>query len=190
MRGSNRSLLLLLFVYYYPTSGAFVASLQNDNIVVQRLLQEWGGVGLTTWSINANAQVCTLGMAGERIRGSQQPLATTGDSRHHVGSVTKSMTSTLLGILIQQQDGLIERGWETTMADLIPEAAGGAYADVTLRQLVGMLSGIPGMPEDMQELVDDPDFPATTTPSFDWNDVRSVCPCRRRQCLDLVNAAI
>eukprot|EP00797_Seminavis_robusta_P014855 Sro2239_g320240.2 (333) ;mRNA; r:10473-11471 len=61
--------------------------------------------------------------------------------RFHVGSVTKSMTSTLLAILIE--DGMIE-SWGSKLGHLIPsEASGTPYEDVTLRQLVSHQAGIP-----------------------------------------------
>jgi CubicO group peptidase (beta-lactamase class C family) len=56
------------------------------------------------------------------------------------------MTSTLLAVLIH--DGELA-GWDATLGALLPSlAGGGAYASVTLAQLVGMLSGIPTNPPD------------------------------------------
>jgi CubicO group peptidase (beta-lactamase class C family) len=54
-------------------------------------------------------------------------------------SVAKSVTSTLLGIALQQ--GLIH-GMDDTLGTYIPELRGSAYADVTVRQLLTMTSGV------------------------------------------------
>ena len=54
-------------------------------------------------------------------------------------SVAKSVTSTLLGIALQQ--GHIG-SLDDTLPTYIPELAGSAYADVTVRQLLTMTSGV------------------------------------------------
>ena len=133
------------------------------------ILEEWGGVGLSAWSVDAQGHLCFLFDAGERIKGSGEPLVTTGDSRQHVGSITKSMTATLVAILIE--DGLIENGWDATMEDLLPDLAQDTeYSAVTLRQLAGMMSGIRDQPSDMlQILTENPDL----FTDLDFADLRS-----------------
>jgi CubicO group peptidase (beta-lactamase class C family) len=81
---------------------------------------------------------------GERIKGSGEDFVVTGDSRHHIGSVTKSMTAVLLAILMN--DGTIPNGWDTLLKNVLPMAKNTPYENVTLRELCGMLSGIPGDP--------------------------------------------
>jgi CubicO group peptidase (beta-lactamase class C family) len=54
-------------------------------------------------------------------------------------SVAKSVTSTLLGIALQQ--GYI-RSMDDTLGTYIPELRGSAYADVTVQQLLTMTSGV------------------------------------------------
>lgn len=146
-------------------SATVIDSLVNDT------LTEWQGIGLTAWSVDSDANVCTLGVSGERIRGSGQLLQTTGDSRHHVGSVTKSITASLLAILMQQ--GRIPDGWNTTMVQVIPEANGGPYENVTLRELTGSISGMANFPPEDTEF-----------PPFDPNDLHSY---RRAVALAAVN---
>ncbi|CAB9524541.1 beta-lactamase [Seminavis robusta] len=98
-------------------------------------------VGLAAWSVAGNGSLCSYGAAGETIRWSGKKLKVRGDSRHHIGSVTKGMTSTLLAILIE--NGVIE-SWNSTLGELLPhDAPGTAYQDVTLRELVSHLSGLP-----------------------------------------------
>jgi len=157
---------VLLVLCLAARHATVVLAYNNNDEAVSRTLQSWKGVGLTAWSLDSEGKLCSLGVAGERIKGSGQAFQTTGDSRHHVGSVTKGMTSSLLAILIE--DGMIENGWDATMEQLVPEASEGRYASVTLRQVVSMLSGLPSDP-DLQELISDPDFP-----EFDVTDVRSM----------------
>lgn len=63
------------------------------------------------------------------------------DTRFPLGSLTKSMTATLAGILVQ--DGLL--GWDARMLDVLPELgplARPEYAEVTLRDLLAHRGGI------------------------------------------------
>lgn len=133
----------------------------NSHVADQ--LQAWDGIGLTAWSVDSTANVCMLGVAGERIRGSGQLLQTTGDSRHHVGSVTKSMTASLMAILVFQ--GYFANGWDTTLPDVIPQAANGAYSNVTLRQIVSNTAGMDNFPS--QDTVF-PDFDEDDMTSYRW----------------------
>ena len=67
--------------------------------------------------------------------------AATVDDRWHLGSITKSMTSTLAATMVE--DGLI--GWDTTPLDVWPELASEIHADfrnVTLRQFLSHSSGM------------------------------------------------
>lgn len=148
--------LIVLVSLVTPTNSVRVIDSQVSNV-----LQEWHGVGLTAWSVDSRANVCTLGVTGERIYGSGEPLQTTGDSRHHIGSVTKSITASLLAILMEQGH-LPEDGWNTTVPQVIPEAAGGPYENVTLRELTGSISGMHNLPPDDTEF-----------PPFDSFDLRS-----------------
>jgi len=99
-----------------------------------------GGVGLTAWSVDDMGNLCSLGCAGERLKDSGEPFITTGDSRHHIGSVTKGMTASLLAILIE--DGSIPGGWDTTLKNLMPIAIGTSFEDVPLRDVVSHHAGI------------------------------------------------
>ncbi|HVN01817.1 MAG TPA: serine hydrolase [Caulobacteraceae bacterium] len=54
-------------------------------------------------------------------------------------SVTKSVTSTLVGAAIK--DGAIS-GLDALVTDYLPELRGGAYEGVTIRQLISMTSGV------------------------------------------------
>lgn len=132
------------------------------------LLKKYGGVGLTAWTVNGDGKLCSLGAAGERIKGSEQPYITTGDSRHKIGSLNKGMTAVLFATLIE--DGTIpkEEGWDATLGSLLPYAKGTLYESVTIKQLLGMLSGL------------------QRTPNVDWSSYVEQAPNDVRKQRELV----
>lgn len=60
------------------------------------------------------------------------------DSKWHVGSITKSMTATLVGILVEKG----HLTWSTKIGDLTTEGYLEEYQDVTLYELLSMTAGI------------------------------------------------
>lgn len=77
--------------------------------------------------------------AGVRARGAPDTV-TTAD-RWHIGSVSKSFTATLIGLLVQ--DGKL--AWDTTLEKALPEAAPRMHADfrgVTIEDLLRHRAGI------------------------------------------------
>jgi len=132
--------------------------LSND---LEGILTEFEGVGLTAWSVDTyTGAVCTQGSVGRRINADvpeNNDFVLDGDSRHHVGSVSKSMTAALLAIVLEMSQGedalgnvvnpvRFQNGWDTTLAQALPDMETGKYAEVTLRFLVSMLSGMPDGP--------------------------------------------
>lgn len=88
--------------------------------------------------------------------------AAQADDLFHVGSVTKSMTATMLATLVD--DGAL--GWESTLEELAPDWAGRmheAYRRVTLRQLLSHTAGLtePWSAEEWASLPYDPDTPGS-----------------------------
>ncbi len=84
-------------------------------------------------------QILELAAAGKRSADATAPV--TVDDRWHIGSLTKSMTATLAGVLIDQS--LIE--WTTTPLDVWPELDAvmhPGFRDVTLRSLLAHTSGM------------------------------------------------
>ncbi len=80
----------------------------------------------------------------------------------HVGSVTKSMTATMLATLVEE--GVL--AWESTLAELAPDWAGRmhqAYRGATLRQLLSHTAGLtdPWSAEEWASLPYDPDTPGS-----------------------------
>jgi CubicO group peptidase (beta-lactamase class C family) len=85
-------------------------------------------------------RVVGVGYVGVRKHGVAEPV--TLEDRWHHGSITKSMTATLAGILVDE--GLL--GWQTRLADVFPAEAAAMHADwksVTLEQLLANRGGAP-----------------------------------------------
>jgi CubicO group peptidase (beta-lactamase class C family) len=78
-------------------------------------------------------------LQGGHIRAQRYAQGFGPQQRWESFSVAKSVTSTLLGIALQQ--GYI-RGMDDTLATYIPELRDSAYADVTVQQLLTMTSGV------------------------------------------------
>ncbi len=81
-------------------------------------------------------------VVGERAAGSA--VAPGVDDAWHVGSCTKSMTATLLALLVERGD----LKWETPLKKLLPDAAptmDAAYRDLTLVELLAHRAGVPAM---------------------------------------------
>jgi CubicO group peptidase (beta-lactamase class C family) len=86
-----------------------------------------------------------LGAVGVRKAGADTPV--TRDDRFHIGSCTKAMTATVVGLLVQEG----RLGWDTTLADALPDLAGEMHEDfrtVTVRQLLCHRGGVhPNLPK-------------------------------------------
>ncbi len=84
-------------------------------------------------------RLVALGAVGTRIAGEDLPV--TPNDVYHLGSCTKAMTATLLGMLIEE--GLLRL--DQPLRELLPEAyatALPAYHDVTLAQLMAHRAGL------------------------------------------------
>ncbi len=89
--------------------------------------------------------VIAIGSAGVRKEGSK--IAITDGDIFHIGSCTKSMTSTLLARFVDE--GVIE--WETTLIEIFPEYRSKIHPDyhkVTLWQLLTHRAGLPANAKD------------------------------------------
>ncbi|MFT4541125.1 MAG: D-alanyl-D-alanine carboxypeptidase [Planctomycetota bacterium] len=86
-----------------------------------------------------SGEVVLWGAAGVRALGSDDPIQI-GDPMH-LGSCTKAMTSTLVGLLVE--DGVLR--WDTTISQALPEFAkkiDPGYHDITIELLVKHQAGI------------------------------------------------
>lgn len=86
-----------------------------------------------------HGQVVERGAVG--LRSADSSVRVTAADQWHIGSITKSMTSTLAALLVE--DGLI--AWDTRPIDVWPQMASrihSGFRDVTLRQLLSHSSGM------------------------------------------------
>jgi CubicO group peptidase (beta-lactamase class C family) len=86
-----------------------------------------------------NGQVAEIVAVGKRSADSS--VAVTAADGWHMGSLTKAMTATLAGVLVE--DGVID--WDTTPQEIWSESAAQLHADfrnITLRQLLSHTSGM------------------------------------------------
>ena len=83
-------------------------------------------------------EVHAAGAVGVRKRGDSTPV--TVNDKYHIGSCTKAMTATLVGILVER--GLLS--WETRLKDVFPSIdIHPDYESVTLKQLLSHTAGLP-----------------------------------------------
>jgi D-alanyl-D-alanine carboxypeptidase len=77
----------------------------------------------------------------------------TRDDPFHLGSITKPMTATLVGLCVDQRI----LGWDTTIAEMFPELVQTmqpAYRSVTVAQLLSHTSGLPYQPHTPEGVTD------------------------------------
>ncbi len=104
---------------------------------VTRLQGETGLTGVAV-AVMTDGQLVGATAAGERRRGSG--IQVTVDDRWHIGSITKSMTATLLAVL--EDDGLLSA--DDTVAALLPEVeAADAWGRCTVHHLLTHTAGAP-----------------------------------------------
>ncbi len=80
-----------------------------------------------------------LGALGVRASGHEEKVQPS--DRFHLGSCTKAMTATLIGILVEQG----KLSWDLKLGEAFPELTGMSekYRDVTLAELLTQRSGVP-----------------------------------------------
>jgi CubicO group peptidase (beta-lactamase class C family) len=115
---------------------------------IRRALSEIVAAGKAPGMIAAiisSRGVLAIGSAGVRKAGSAATI--TNQDLVHLGSCTKAMTAVMIATLIAEG----KLGWDTKLADAIPELKKGLHPDyrgVTLWQLLTHRAGVPNNPED------------------------------------------
>lgn len=85
-----------------------------------------------------DGKLYAVGAAGVRKAGDKTPV--TADDQFHLGSCTKAMTATLIGILIEQG----KLTWQTKLGDAFPDMSiHPDYRAVTIDQLLAHRGGLP-----------------------------------------------
>ncbi len=127
------ALAVLVVVTPFSTAGQETGDLSSR---LQRLAAEHGlpAVGAL---VQRGDVVVARAVVGVRKLGDPTPV--TLDDLWHIGSITKSFTSTLVGTYVDE--GALQL--ETTIAELIGPDHSGNYAGLTLAQLLSHRSGLP-----------------------------------------------
>ena len=92
-------------------------------------------------AVIVDGKIAGLGATGVRKIGTDTNV--TLDDQFHLGSCTKAMTATLIGILVEQ--GKLQ--WQTTLKEAFPDMLNDMcpdYYEVTLEQLLSHRAGLPG----------------------------------------------
>ena len=126
-------------------------------LLVAPLLAQEPGVGERLEAIRAEAGVPALAaawttldglqgvwVAGTREADGAEPV--TADDRWHLGSCTKSMTATLIALLVARGD----LAWETPLGEALPDRVDEMdldYGDVTVVELLGHRAGLAANPD-------------------------------------------
>jgi len=123
---------------------AQVKSRVNDVVqdVLDRLVAEGREIGVQVCAWHGEEQIvdCWAGLANE-----ETGEAVDGDTLFNVYSVSKAVTATALHI--QAERGLVD--YDARIADYWPEFAQAGKSDVTVRHVLGHVSGVLRMPPDV-----------------------------------------
>ena len=112
---------------------------QNINDLLQPLLSEYQLPSVAAVVIS-NGQVVAQGAVGERKAGDSTPV--TINDQYLLGSCTKAMTATIIGMLVQQG----KLNWTSAVGDIFPEMKPEMlpqFRDVTILELLSMTAGLP-----------------------------------------------
>jgi len=92
-------------------------------------------------AVISRGEVIAIDAVGVRKAGSD--VKVTIDDKFHIGSCTKAMTATIVGMLVEQ--GKLR--WDMKLSESLPDLAEGMrgeYKDMTLRHLIEHRAGLPG----------------------------------------------
>jgi CubicO group peptidase (beta-lactamase class C family) len=95
-------------------------------------------------AVTRGGRLIAQGAAGVRRLGGRERV--TVDDKYHLGSNTKAMTATLLGVVVDEG----QLGWTSTVGDVLGKKApamDSAWRSVTLEQLLRHRSGAPREPD-------------------------------------------
>lgn len=144
-----------LFIYYFALHFCFsnaclcasleqVAAIDNSSTyqdissLLQPIVDKYDIPGMAAAIIN-DKEIIAAGAAGIRARNSKNKILVS-DS-FHIGSDTKSMTATMIAILVEKK----KLKWDSRITEVFPELKGKidpAYKDLTLEQLLTHRSGL------------------------------------------------
>jgi D-alanyl-D-alanine carboxypeptidase len=144
MKQFKESLLLVPVVLLIGCGGFGTNSAAKKDVAVSNLLQTLVGKYSLPALVGANvtSHSIRLGVSGVSKQGETR-LAELG-SLWHIGSNAKAINATLCSKLVEE--GTMR--WDMTLRSVFPELVGNVraeYLDVTLKQLLQMQAGLPGL---------------------------------------------
>lgn len=153
-RSSSRSRFLLVGLLYSVCAVSVVrsqpAALDAEGLQdrLDAMVEESGIPGAGAALIRAGGEPI-VAVSGIRAKGNESAIQF--DDLWHIGSITKSFTATLTARLIALGTPLrhaprTRLDWDTRLVQLLPGAAETPYAEVTIRQVLGMRAGLPANP--------------------------------------------
>ncbi|MGE3109207.1 MAG: serine hydrolase domain-containing protein [Phycisphaerales bacterium] len=106
--------------------------------LIEPVIAKHGVPGMAV-AVTTGEKISAIGAAGVRMAGNHTPVTTRDE--WHIGSCTKSMTGTLIGMLVQE--GKLR--WSLTLPEAFPELAAmdDGWKSATLEHLVTNRSGAP-----------------------------------------------
>lgn len=145
------SLFLLLFLFYLfrkkqSKSYQFYYSNESNSNFLDDIREKFNIPALVAAYIK-DGRLEFIGATGHIKQGSREVVS--DDDAFHIGSCTKSMTATMLAILVEQG----KLSWNTTVADIFPELKDKMHPDYYSVNLLQLLSHRGGLPDDTR-----PDF--------------------------------
>lgn len=132
----------VLFINSLLQTPAFAADPPDTARLLETVRQKFDFPGLAVIVIK-DGKVCDQAAVGLRKLGDPAPLTT--NDVFHIGSCTKSMTSTLAAMLVEER----KLRWDTTIGEVFPELRPRMetpYTSVTLTQLLTHRAGVPTAP--------------------------------------------
>lgn len=135
-------ILLIIALSFGEHTGILCAdsdSLKNLHPVLEPIRRKYHLPAIAA-AVIRNGRTVALGVAG--LRKVASDVKVTSDDEFHLGSCTKAMTATLVGMLV-------ERGklrWDMTLAEALPDLAEQMrpeYRNVTLKHLLAHRAGLP-----------------------------------------------
>jgi D-alanyl-D-alanine carboxypeptidase len=128
-------IVFVAMALYPPCSLSAAEADVSEEVETIRKQFDVPGLGAIVFRSN---KVLAMGAAGVRKRGDETKF--TKEDKVHLGSLTKSMTATLVALVVEE--GKI--GWDTTVSDVFGKAGVDAgFHEVTLRTLMRHRGGLP-----------------------------------------------
>ena len=138
------AVLLLVAGFAFRAAGAGSGpSLPTDTTEAIEVLRKNHGLPALAVVVVKDGKICDRAATGVRKYGNAARVTT--NDLFHIGSCTKSMTSTLVAMFIEAG----KLNWSTTIADVFPELKATMdkqYQTVTIEQLLTHRGGCPGSP--------------------------------------------